>query len=46
MLDNSRYAADATIVLHHRHLLDPQTGESTIDRVMNAFDTLNQEILR
>jgi len=45
MLDNSRYAADATIVLHHRHLLDPQTGESTIDRVMTAFDTLNQEIL-
>jgi 5-oxoprolinase (ATP-hydrolysing) len=44
VLDNSRWAADATIVIHHRHLLDTQTGESTIDRVLKAFDTLNQEI--
>lgn len=42
-LDNSRLAADATIVIHHSHLLDPQTGESTIDRVLAAFDTLNLE---
>jgi perosamine synthetase len=46
VLDNSRFAADATIVIHHRHLLDPQTGESTVNRVIDAFDILNQEILR
>lgn len=44
-LDNSRVAANATIVIHHRHLLDPQTGDSSIDRVKSAFDTLNQEIM-
>lgn len=46
VLDNSRLAADATIVIHHSHLLDPQTGESSIERVLAAFDTLNLEILR
>ena len=45
VLDNSRLAADATIVIHHSHLLDPQTGESSIDRVLAAFGTLNLEIL-
>ncbi|MCY2984697.1 MAG: aminotransferase class V-fold PLP-dependent enzyme [Planctomycetota bacterium] len=44
LLDNSRWAADATIVIHHSHLLDPQTGESNINRVLTAFDTLNLEI--
>ena len=43
-LDNSQRASDATIVLHHSHLLDPETGESTIGRVMAAFDTLHQEM--
>ncbi len=46
VLENSRLAADATIVIHHSYLLDPQTGESTIDRVLAAFDTLNLEISR
>ena len=46
VLDNSRFAADATIVIHHSHLLDPQTGESTIDRVLSAFDNLNLEMSR
>ena len=43
-LDHCRLAADATIVIHHSHLLNPQTGMSTIDRVLAAFATLNLEI--
>jgi len=44
-LDNSRIAADATLVLHHSHLLDPSTGANTIDRVLAAFDSIHAEIL-
>ena len=43
-LDNSRIAADATLVLHHSHLLDPSTGANTIDRVLAAFDSIHAEI--
>lgn len=45
-LTNSRIAAESTLVLHHRHLLDPQTGGSTIELVKSAFDTLHQEMMR
>jgi len=45
-LDNSRIAADATLVLHHSHLLDPSTGATTIDRVLSAFASIDAEILR
>ncbi len=45
-LNNSRVAADATLVLHHSHLLDPQTGSSTVERVKAAFEYVHQEILR
>ncbi len=43
-LPNSRFASEATMVLHHSHLLDPLTGESTITTVKNAFDTVDLEI--
>jgi hypothetical protein len=44
-LHNSRNAADATIVIHHSHLLDPQTGKSTVGLVKHAFAILNQEFM-
>ena len=45
-LTNSRIAAEATLVLHHSHLLDPQTGGSTIEYVKAAFATLHQGMMR
>ncbi len=45
-LTNSRIAAEATLVLHHSHLLDPQTGGSTIEYVKAAFDTFHQGMMR
>ncbi len=45
-LENSRIASEATLVLHHSHLLDPLTGATTIDRVQAAFDFIHAEILR
>ncbi len=45
-LINSRVAADATLVLHHSHFLDPQTGTSTIERVKAAFEYVQGEIMR
>lgn len=45
-LTNSRIAAESTLVLHHSHLLDPQTGDSTIECVKAAFDTIHQEMIR
>ncbi len=44
-LPNSQIAADSTLVLHHSHLLDPLTGETTIDRIHSAFDSIHAEIL-
>ncbi len=44
-LINSRVAADATLVLHHSHFLDPQTGTSTIERVKAAFEYVQREIM-
>ena len=43
---NSRIAADSTLVLHHSHLLDPQSGGSTVERVKAAFEYAHQEIIR
>ena len=43
-MNNSRIAADATLVLHHSHLLDPQSGLSTVDRVKEAFEYAHREI--
>ncbi len=43
-LPNSRIASDSTLVLHHSHLLDPESGESTIEHVLEAFDTVDKEI--
>lgn len=45
-LTHSRIAAESTLVLHHSHLLDPQTGGSTIECVKAAFDTLHQGMMR
>ena len=43
-LTNCRAAAERTIVLHHNHLLDLQTGVSTIEQVKAAFDSIQREI--
>jgi dTDP-4-amino-4,6-dideoxygalactose transaminase len=43
-LTNSRVAAERTLVLHHSHLLDPQTGLSSIDQVVAAFQSIHREI--
>jgi len=42
---NSQIASDATLVLHHSHLLDQQTSASTVGRVTAAFDIVHQEIV-
>ena len=39
-LENSRIAAEATLVLHHSHLLCPETGGVTIEQVKRAFDRI------
>lgn len=44
-LTNSRTAADSTLVLHHSHLLNPQTGGSTIESVQAAFEAMHQEMM-
>ncbi len=43
-LTNSRAAAERTLVLHHSHLLDPQTGLSSIEQVKAAFQSVHREI--
>ena len=43
-LTNSRTAAERTLVLHHSHLLDPQTGLSSIEQVKAAFQSIHREI--
>lgn len=43
-LDNSKIASQATLVLHHSHLMDPETGRSSVDQVVAAFKTIDQEI--
>ena len=43
-IPNSRRASEATMVLHHSHLLNPHTGETSIDRVVAAFESINQEL--
>ena len=45
-LVNSKVASEAALVLHHSHLLDPLTGDTTIERVQAAFDFIHAEILR
>jgi perosamine synthetase len=45
-LTESQRAAEATMVLHHVHLLDPQTGFNTIDLVVEAFQIIDREIVR
>lgn len=44
-LENSIAASDGTLVLHHSHLVDPQTGASNIEPVLAAFHELNQELV-
>ncbi len=46
LLPNSRAAAERTLVLHHSHLLDPQTGLSSIEQVAAAFQSIHREITR
>ena len=43
-LTNSRSAAERTLVLHHSHLLDPQTGLSSTEQVEAAFQSIHREI--
>jgi perosamine synthetase len=45
-LNNSRDASESTLVLHHDHLLDPQTGERSIDRVVEILEQVHLEIGR
>ena len=45
-LTNSQIASESTLVLHHNHLLDPQTGGSTIECVKAAFDAIHEGMLR
>ena len=42
-LENSIAASNETLVLHHSHLLDPETGASTTDHVLAALNIMNQE---
>jgi len=41
---HSRLTAESTIVLHHSHLLDPLTGESSVERVIEIIQQLDQEM--
>lgn len=43
-LENSIAASDGILVLHHSHLIDPQTGTNAIDSVLDAFKEINQEL--
>jgi perosamine synthetase len=43
-LANSQAASERTMVLHHSHLLDPQSGESTVKHVLTAFEALHTEM--
>lgn len=36
-LDSTARAAASTIVFHHSHLLDPLTGETSVDRIVEAI---------
>ncbi len=45
-LTNSLLASQSTLVLHHSHLLDPQTGISSVERVKKAFDSLHERLTR
>ena len=43
-LQHSIAAAEETLVLHHSHLLDPETGVDTVDQVVEAFERIHEEI--
>ena len=45
-LTNSLLASHSTLVLHHSHLLDPQTGISSVEHVKKAFDSIHERITR
>lgn len=43
-LEVSNRLASNTLLIHHSHLLDPVTGETSIDQVVNAFEQLEREL--
>ena len=43
-LESSQYAAESTIVLSHEHLLDPNDGSSSVEEVLNVFESLNRDL--
>jgi hypothetical protein len=43
-LESSRYAAESTMVLSHEHLLHPNDGSSSVDEVLDVFESLNREL--
>ena len=45
-LGNSLLASQSTLLLHHSHLLDPQTGISSVERVKQAFDSIHERMTR
>jgi hypothetical protein len=44
-LDESRFLAENTLLIHHSMLLDPNTGQDRSQVVRHALDLLFQEIV-
>ncbi len=44
-LVQTRVLSENAMVLHHSHLLDPQTGEETIDLVLDGFRKVEEKYL-